>query len=208
MQLVSELGRHMSDAKFSVQQWQKYRFPKWAMFALVAAAFVAGWIGGVARGIKDGDESNRLINSALWSIAANERAQGNDYFSDHYHAMTVDSMVQERVKVLEADWVDKMLRVTSANFWISSRYEKAMNDAAVRFAERRLSLVPTVSSATLDTLRQQNKAAEIARVKESFAVVAERYSKLLGREIRADQLVPDAYLRRFIEEDQQGKKSH
>ena len=198
MQLTQELTFHVGNMRDALGKLKAYRPPKWATLALVVIAFAAGWMGGWARGMEDGQESGGHFSAFMFSIEANERAKGKDYFADRFHAQTVDRQVQQHIKKLDESTTERLRRMTSPYYWQTRSWERTEHDTMMRWAERRLALVPAVRPETKSELEALGQLWEVNARTSWFESTAADYSRLLGRKIAAAQLLPDAYLQEHL----------
>lgn len=206
MQLTQELTFHVGNMKFAFTQWKAFRPPKWVTTTFIVAAFVAGWFGGWARGYSEATDHAGYFSAALSSMEANERAIGKPYFADKLHAQNVDRLVHHRIEEMDESVVEKSKRWVSPQYWSLRKHQDAEHAAVVRYAERRLALVPTVQPETREALSKQGQLWQINNQTSWFESTAAEYSRLLGRKITAEQLLPDAYLREQIESVRDAEK--
>lgn len=198
MQISHELKMHATDMKNTGKLFRSARSPKWLVLALVIVAFLFGVSAGYNRGITDGTKSGEYVQAAMSSMEAKELARGNNFLAEKFHAHSVDRLVRNHVAETNVNFSQKVWRMMSPAFWLSRNTEKATHENIVRFAERRLSFVPTPRPETLEESARLGRVNQGDVVARWFDETAKSYSTLLGREIRGEQLAPDAYLREDI----------
>ena len=200
MQIAQELNMHAMDGRNSVRSFIQARPPKRLVVILVCAAFILGWSGGFNRGLVDGTESGEYMHAFLISMAAKELDGGNVFLVEKFHAQSVDRLVRSHVAELNASFSAKAWQMTSPTYWLMRGHEQRTHDIVVSLAERRLRIVPSLRAETIDeAVRLGLNGTTTAYYAGSFSNAAKDYSTLLGREIRDEQLVPDAYLRQTIQ---------
>lgn len=199
MQVAQEFKWHLGEMKLSARRWRQYRFPKTLMAIFIVLAFVGGWLGGWSRGITDGNASAMYMSTFMQSAAAEQRVRGKNYLAEKFHAQAVDRLVSEHVNAMNLTRRQLLWRIASPGYWLQRKHEATLHESLVRFAERRLALVPTPRAETRDELRRLGQLGQENIMSSWFGERATQYSTLLGREIRAEQLIPDAYLREHIE---------
>ena len=198
MQLTQEFKMHFGDMRLSVAKLRKMRFPNLAVIGLVVTAFVAGWAGGVVRGIEDGSDHAELISAAKYSMAAKAQAEGQPFLSDRFFAQGVDRLIMRHIRDRDAPLSRKLWIASSPTYWFFKGHELQTNESVMRYAEQRLARLPTPTAETIAELMAMNRLWQAAAVKGHYEDTARSYSLLLGREIKPEQLVTDAQLREFI----------
>ena len=203
MQMTSELGMHWVDMKSALKQlakwWRQFRFPKWAVVVIALIALIVGWLGGHSRGAEFGFDNSIQTNAFGMHLIAKNHAEGKDYLNEHHYAQAIDQIVAANIQEKEMAWTRQIWRMTSPYNWQSLTREQRNNEAAKKFAEQRLKLVTPPMTETIAALNALQQSWRIGEQSGWYETRAKQYSKLLGREIKAGQLIPDASLRQIIE---------
>ncbi len=198
MQLTQEFKMHFGDMRVSVAKLRKMRFPNWAVIGLVMTAFVAGWSGGVARGIEDGNYFSEIMSALKsWAVVAG-KSDGQPFLSDRFFAQDVDRLVLHHIRERDTPLSRKLSNASSPTYWRLRSREQQMAESVMRYAEQRLALLPTPTAETMAELKALNRLGQADIAKGDREDTARSYSQLLGREIKPEQLVTDAQLREFI----------
>jgi hypothetical protein len=199
MELATEARMHASNAQRDLKLiWRRVvraRPPKWAVALLCVGTFVAGWIGGALRGNEEGwerAESFRVaINSKQW-----ERAQLGDVASVQFYLLSgADRAVAAAARANQPlTWRKWLWNAATVSYWVLPDVSDATRERAKQMGERRLGLPPP-SPETLAALKAANREWMLQERIRHLESLATAYSQVLGRPIKAEQLVTDWELR-------------
>ncbi|MBL8515207.1 MAG: hypothetical protein JNJ55_14535 [Betaproteobacteria bacterium] len=203
MQLTQELTFHTGNIKDSLGKLKAYRPPKWVMFALVAFAFVNGWLGGWSRGMADHVDIEVFMRGAMMSAAANDRADGKPFLTERLYHRAADEMVRQHVQEVNANVLERINRLASPRYWTKGRlFDTSRREKdyviVVRFAEQRLKLTLPPSDQTKRTLAELNRSWLLDSIAAEYVEVAANYSSLLGRQVRPEAFVSDVQIQEKI----------
>jgi hypothetical protein len=203
MQMTNELEMHWVDLKSALKQlakwWQQFKFPKWAVGVIFLVALAIGWLGGHSRGAEFGFDNSIQTNAFGMHLIAKNHAEGKDYLNEQIYALAIDQMVAANIQEKDMALPRQIWRMTSPYNWRSLTREQRNNEIAQKYAEQRLSLVTPPTPETIAALRANQQSWRLDQQRDWYEDKAKQYSKLLGREIKAERLVPDASLRQLIE---------
>jgi hypothetical protein len=198
----AELRWHGRDLRASVGAgWRRMQqVPLWMAMTIVVLAFALGWIGGHQRGVADNADLENFSSAFKHSFAAQNRAEGESFLAEKFHLSEVDRLVRAQIDADERSSVALLWDATGSNYWSSRGRDQKFRAQIIRHAERRLALIKPPQPETLAEFQRVGRGtrAESYLQLEHFTKVARDYTKLLGRDVQASQLTPDAYLREVI----------
>ncbi len=194
-----ELRAHWADMRQSLARFRQWRAPWSVLLVCALLALVAGWVGGFVRGMETQNRVDNYMSAFKQAVAAKENAEGRRFLYEKFFLQDVDRAVVDYVWQQDAPLSAKLWEMTAPTYWLERNFQDKTRDAIVRYAERRLALVPTARPESIQELRKLGVLEPTNNVHAShFETVARAYSALLGRTITAEQLNPDAYLQETI----------
>jgi hypothetical protein len=172
---------------------RRYRW--WFVAVGLLAAVVGAYFAGLSRGMHDGEDFQRQLETSSFAIASNPRIAEGGAVLERLLADRVDASVlryHQRRSATGWQWVSNMM---STLYWFESRNRDNVDVMISRQAERRLLVVQPLRPETIDILRQKGKEGAITEIQADYVEIAVAYSAVLGREITVKQLMPDARVR-------------
>lgn len=202
MELRQELKFHFGNMKSSFAEARKkspQRGVFLAMLIVAACTWAAGFMQGFSTQLSEGMRQNTK-SDAIWRTAEmTAESKGDFMLRERFRRNTIDRAV--------LDWNNEQQvpawRRATDNFMYAKvlrfRAPEDIETATLRkLAETRLSLLAPPQAETLGQFRQRGIADTVAGIEGDYVGKAAAYSALLGREIKARELLTDGDLRSHL----------
>ncbi len=203
---AAEMRAHWSDLRASFGRLRQWRAPWSLVVVLLLVTFVAGTILGVASGTDNGFRLGKMMAAGGQQFIDLKEAKGSSQYREISAARAFDNWVSEVAAKPRMSWwwireADQRLR----RLFSDSKQSQLSADwewqHARSIAEHRLKYSKPVQADTLAELHKRGIEIKNTQAAQWHEYAARNYSILLGREIRAEQLVLDAEMREEISQD-------
>lgn len=194
--ILAEAKRHRQEFLLSAANWKSRKVPPALKFALVCAVFclLLGWVGGTIQGAADGHHMASRISNSVYAAVLKNSTSGHDYATQHMLANVTDGEVRQYVALASPSIGRKVWEKLSVWYWINRGRAESDRQRLIGLAEARLNLPPPAQE-TLEALVAMNRQGLLQQLIDGYERQAGDYSMLLGRPVKAAQLVSDATLR-------------
>ncbi len=196
-----EFRRHWSDVRESFEKFRQWRAPWALVLVLVLGAMAFGYIRGQHSGISFMSQIASRMEATKSMYEAEAEARGDLSQVQASRKQAVDRLVrwhspETSTEVLSPMFISDLL--AGRVFMGKGQYQEGETTSLKQRAEMRLKLLPPPSADTLAELKKRHLEDMLEGSVSLNQDLAQAYSRLLGREIKPEQLVTDAELRERI----------